>query len=118
MSVHAHRTALVTGGALRIGRAIVVDLAAHGWTIAIHYNTSDNAAKELAGDIRDEGGQAVAVAADLAREEETAGLLPRAAEEIGPLTCLINNASMPRLSRRTRSKPPAANPGTPICRST
>ena len=94
MSAHAHRTALVTGGALRIGRAIVIDLAAHGWTIAIHYNTSGNAAKALAGDIRDEGGQAVAVRADLAREEETAGLLPRAAEEIGPITCLVNNASV------------------------
>ena len=94
MSAHAHRTALVTGGALRIGRAIVVDLAKHGWTIAIHYNTSGNAAKALAGDIRDEGGQAVAVRADLAREEETAGLLPRAAEEIGPITCLVNNASV------------------------
>ena len=57
-------TALVTGGAKRIGEAICRDLAAHGFAVAIHCNRSREEADILATDIRAGGGQAAVVAAD------------------------------------------------------
>jgi NAD(P)-dependent dehydrogenase (short-subunit alcohol dehydrogenase family) len=86
--------ALVTGGAKRIGQAIVRDLAAGGWAVAIHYGKSRDEAEVLATEIRKGGGQAAAVGANLARESEVETLLPRAAAELGPLSLLVNNASI------------------------
>ena len=94
MSERPHPAALVTGGARRIGRAIALDLAAHGWSVVVHYNTSEHAARETVEEITAGGGRAAAVGADLAREEDGLRLVPRAAEEVGPLTCLVNNASV------------------------
>ena len=87
------RTALVTGAAHRIGRAIALDLAEQGFDLAIHYNRSDEAAEELAVQIRGMGRRAATLAADLGHEEETASLIGRAAEALGPVGCLVNNAS-------------------------
>ena len=87
------RAALVTGAARRIGRAIALDLAAHGWAVAVHHNRSTEAAEELVRQIDADGGRAVALAADLARETESAGLVARATEALGPLGCLVNSAS-------------------------
>lgn len=89
----AGRSALVTGGARRIGRAIALTLAAHGWDIAVHYGTSRDDAEALAGEIRRRDRRAAAIAADLTREAEVATLVPRAAEAVGPLSLLVNNAS-------------------------
>jgi len=87
------RSALVTGGARRIGRAIALTLAAHGWDVAVHYGTSRDDAEALASEIRRHDRRAVALAADLTREAEVATLVPRAAEMVGPLSLLVNNAS-------------------------
>ncbi len=87
------RVALVTGAAHRIGRAIALDLAAHGFDIAVHYNRSGKAAEELAESIRAKGRNAAALAADLASEEETETLVGRATESLGPVGLLVNNAS-------------------------
>jgi NAD(P)-dependent dehydrogenase (short-subunit alcohol dehydrogenase family) len=87
------RAALVTGAARRIGRAIALDLAREGWAVAAHYNASAEAAAETVAAIESAGGRAVALRADLAREAETAALVPRAVEAIGPLGCLVNSAS-------------------------
>ncbi len=87
------RAALVTGAARRIGRAIALDLAAQGWAVAVHHNRSAEAAEELVRQIIAGGGRAVALRADLAREAESAGLIARAVEALGPLGCLVNNAS-------------------------
>lgn len=87
------RTALVTGAAHRIGRAIARDLAAQGFDIAIHYNTSRDAAAALAAEIEAGGQRAALLDADLSREADTAALIGRAAEALGPVGCLINNAS-------------------------
>ncbi|MDP6882787.1 MAG: SDR family NAD(P)-dependent oxidoreductase, partial [Rhodospirillales bacterium] len=59
------RAALVTGAALRVGRNIALELAAHGRAVAVHYNTSGDAAAEVVERINDNGGKAVAVQADL-----------------------------------------------------
>jgi len=87
------RSALVTGGARRIGRAIALTLAAHGWDVAVHYGASRNDAEALAAEIRRHDRRAAAFAADLTRETEVATLVPRAAETLGPLSLLVNNAS-------------------------
>ena len=89
----AGRSALVTGGARRIGRAIALTLAAHGWDVAVHYGTSRDDAEALADEIRRRDRRAAAVAADLTRETEVATLVSRAAEAVGPLSLLVNNAS-------------------------
>ena len=87
------KAVLVTGGAHRIGAAIVRDFAAQGWAVAVHYHRSGEAAEALAAEIRQAGGQAAAVAADLADAAATAALVPAAVNAIGPLACLVNNAS-------------------------
>jgi len=87
------RAALVTGAAQRIGRAIALALAADGWALAVHYRASRAPADTLVAEIARAGGQAVALAADLADEAAVAGLVPRAVAALGPLGCLVNNAS-------------------------
>ncbi len=84
---------LVTGAARRIGRAIALDLARAGWAVAVHYGRSAGAAAEIVREVERGGGRAVALACDLAREAEVETLVPRAAEAIGPLTCLVNSAA-------------------------
>lgn len=87
------RTVLITGGARRIGRAIALALAADGWAVAVHYNASRPPAEALAAGIVRAGGRAVALDADLADEAAVAALVPRATAALGPLGCLVNNAS-------------------------
>ena len=86
--------ALVTGAARRIGAAIARDLARHGWAVAIHYRASKGEAEALAREIEAAGGRTATIACDLAREAEVETLVPRAVKALGPLTCLINNASV------------------------
>ena len=89
----SHKTALVTGAARRIGRAIALDLAANGWRVAIHYRGSREEALRTVETIRAAGGIATAIPADLADIDQVRALIGRCAEELGPPTCLINNAS-------------------------
>lgn len=85
--------ALVTGAAHRIGRAIALDLAHHGWAVAVHYRGSGAAADEVVAEIGRLGGRAAALDCDLSREADVVKLVPRAVKALGPLTCLVNNAS-------------------------
>lgn len=88
------RAALVTGGARRIGAALVRALADDGWQVAIHYDRSRDEAEALAGEIDHAGGRAVAVAADLADASAASALVGRAAQALdAPLVLLVNNAS-------------------------
>lgn len=84
---------LITGAAQRIGRTIALDLAAHGFGVAVHYGKSQEAAENLVKSIRDAGGRATSVKADLAIESEVAAIIPTVAKALGPLTVLVNNAS-------------------------
>lgn len=86
-------TALITGSARRIGRAIARDLAENGWQVCVHYRRSAEDADALVAEIRQAGGSAAALAADLAVEADVASLVPRCAEVLGAPVCLINNAS-------------------------
>ncbi|HEU5016484.1 MAG TPA: SDR family oxidoreductase [Pseudolabrys sp.] len=85
--------ALVTGGAQRIGRAIVLALAHAGYAVAVHARHSRTEAEELCNKIAADGGRATAVFGDLADQDVVAGLVPEASGRIGPLTLLVNNAN-------------------------
>lgn len=88
------RAALVTGGARRIGAALVRDLAQQGWKVGVHYRASGEEAAALCREIAAEGGEAVALQADLRDERATAGLIEKATVALGPLGLLVNNASI------------------------
>jgi NAD(P)-dependent dehydrogenase (short-subunit alcohol dehydrogenase family) len=88
------RTALVTGGARRIGRALALALAEDGYAVAVHYHHSRAAAEVVASGIRTAGGAAVALGADLADEDAVRDLLPRTERALGPVGCLVNNAGV------------------------
>ena len=85
-------TALITGGARRIGRAIALALASAGYGVALHAHHSRQEAEALAGDIVGSGGRASVVLADLAEHDAVRKLVPAAAA-FRPLTLLVNNAS-------------------------
>ena len=87
--------ALVTGGAVRLGRAMALDLAASGWDVAVHYNSSAGPAEDTVAKLRALGAGAIALRADLLVEEEVESLVGRAAETLGGvISLLINNASL------------------------
>jgi NAD(P)-dependent dehydrogenase (short-subunit alcohol dehydrogenase family) len=86
--------ALVTGAARRIGRALALEAAAAGYAVAVHYRGSREEAHGLADEIRAGGGEARCFAADLSLQREAQDLLPRVADDLGPVTLLVNNASL------------------------
>lgn len=90
------KTALITGGAQRIGKAIAVHLAANGWSVAIHYNRSEAPAKELASKltILYPNQQFHTFGADLKVGSSTEQLIPSVISEMGVPSLLINNASV------------------------
>ena len=88
------RTVLVTGAAIRIGRAMALDLATRGWRVVVHCNKSSAQARDLARHICESGGQAMAVEADLSQPDAADRLFDACASWHGTITCLINNASV------------------------
>ncbi len=86
--------ALITGAADRIGAAIATRLAAEGYAVVIHYRSSGEKAEALADAIGADGGRADIVQADLAKREDRMGLIAKASAPFGPLSVLINNASV------------------------
>ncbi|MAN45669.1 MAG: SDR family oxidoreductase [Alphaproteobacteria bacterium] len=87
--------ALVTGAGKRLGRAMAEALGADGWHVIVHYNSSADGAEETAAAIREAGGEAITLQADLTDEAETGDLILRAAEKLGrPVTLLVNSASL------------------------
>jgi NAD(P)-dependent dehydrogenase (short-subunit alcohol dehydrogenase family) len=91
---HEGEVAVVTGGARRLGRHLALALARRGFAVAIHYHGSRDAAEETAAEIRHLGARSVAVGADLGDPAAPEGLIAAAGTALGPLTCLVNNASL------------------------
>ena len=87
--------ALITGGAVRLGQAMALRLAARGADVVVHYASSGGPAEAVVAEARALGVNAVAVQADLLDAGAVAELVPRAAQALGkPLDVLINNASI------------------------
>jgi 3-oxoacyl-[acyl-carrier protein] reductase len=84
--------AVVTGSARGIGRAIALGLAARGASVVVNYVNSDHKAEEVAAIIREGGGKAVAVRADVTHRAQLSTLFDRAEQEIGPLDIVFANA--------------------------
>jgi NAD(P)-dependent dehydrogenase (short-subunit alcohol dehydrogenase family) len=91
--VSLKRTCLVTGGAKRLGREIALAMAHAGWDVVVHYRHSADAAAQTVSLIQQAGRQAVALPADLDAPGGATTLLANAVDALGPISCLINNAS-------------------------
>jgi len=86
--------ALVTGAAKRIGREIATALAEDGWTVGIHHRNSADEANALCHSLTEAGNTAYVVAADLDDDADIDRLAIEAVAAGGPITCLVNNASV------------------------
>jgi pteridine reductase len=93
MSARA-RVALVTGGAVRVGRAIVAEMAAAQWNVVFTYRASARAARELEGELRREDRIVLALHADLDQIETHESLVARVRAELGGLDALVNSAAV------------------------
>lgn len=87
------RVALVTGGAKRIGKEVALYLADKGYSIALHYNTSEKDAHETKVEIEQKNVSCVLFKIDLSNTKETSKLIQRVKEELGDIAILINSAS-------------------------
>ncbi len=88
------RTALVTGGAHRVGRALTLALARDGADVAIHYRNSDAEAEQTAREVEALGRKAVIIQADLADATAADSVVDSAVEGLGRLDVLVNSASL------------------------
>lgn len=88
------KTALVTGSAKRIGAAIVKDLAANGFNVAVHSVSSHDAAEGLCEIALKQGVKACSVSGDLTDAKSTRQVFANAANALGPIDLLVNNASI------------------------
>jgi NAD(P)-dependent dehydrogenase (short-subunit alcohol dehydrogenase family) len=86
--------ALVTGAARRLGREIALALARDGWDICVHYAKSRGDAHVTVGEIEGLGRRAVAINRDLAVEKGVRSMLAECTQELGPVSCIVNNASL------------------------
>ncbi|MGC6471643.1 MAG: SDR family oxidoreductase [Parvibaculales bacterium] len=88
------KTALITGGAKRIGKAIALGLAQRGWNIALHYSSSQAEAAQVLEQIQALNVSTIGLQADLADSEKVETLIPQAHEALGEVSLLVNNASL------------------------
>ena len=99
------RKALVTGGAIRVGRAISLALGQAGWKVAVHYRGSDREAVEVVRRLAEDGPGGVSVQADLADPSAAEALVSDAASSLGGLDLVVNNAAIfPRQDPLTVSR--------------
>ena len=85
---------LVTGGGRGIGASIVRLAARNGWTLAVNYRRSQEKAAAIVAEINAVGGKAIAMRADISREDEVVALFERIDDELGPIDAVVNNAAI------------------------
>jgi len=86
--------ALVTGASRGIGAAIAIALAEAGAAVAVNYRERADDAEKVVGKIKDMGGRAIAIAADVSQAASVANMVDRAASALGPINILVNNAGI------------------------
>jgi pteridine reductase len=91
----AGRVALVTGGAVRLGKALALSLAEAGAAVAVHYGSSKSAAEQTVREIQSLGVAAAAIGGDFrGAARDVAGVVERARAALGPLDILVNSAAI------------------------
>ncbi len=90
----ARGAALVTGGARRIGRVLAATAARAGYDVALHVRQVDDEAEAAAGEVRSHGRSAAILPCDLRKESATVALVGEVEAELGPVTLLVNSASV------------------------
>ena len=100
----AGRVALVTGASRGIGRAVALGLAAAGAEVAVNYRSGKDQAEAVVAAIAEAGGKGYALQADVASEDQAAGLISEVAARSGRLYILVNNAGITRDSLLLRAK--------------
>ncbi len=85
---------IVTGGSRGIGAAVAVLAGERGYAVAVNFLTGEVEAKKVVDTIMACGGRAVAIQADVAREEEIVRMFEAAERELGPIRALVNNAGV------------------------
>lgn len=88
------KIAVITGAGRGIGRAIALQFAGYGAKVVVNYRNSITQVEELLTEIKNAGGEAIAVRADISREEEAKNLLNEAVKQYGRVDILVNNAGI------------------------
>lgn len=88
------RTALVTGGARGIGRAVCQMLASEGAQVAVNFERNQAAAEKTVELLKTKGARAIAVKADVSQEDQVKEMLDKVRAELGPIDFLVNNAGI------------------------
>ncbi|MCM1288440.1 MAG: 3-oxoacyl-ACP reductase FabG [Clostridium sp.] len=88
------KVALVTGASRGIGRACAIKLGAEGYQVVVNYNSNDVAANEVVTLIKEAGGEAVAIKADVSNINEVKTLIRETVNTYGQLDVLVNNAGI------------------------
>ena len=96
MGCLSEKVAIVTGSSRGLGRAIAWEFAEHGAKVVVNYLQSKEPAEALVKEIKDKGGQAIAVQASVAHAAECGALIEAAIKEFGGLDILVNNAGVNR----------------------
>jgi NAD(P)-dependent dehydrogenase (short-subunit alcohol dehydrogenase family) len=91
---------LVTGASRGIGAATALLAARKGYAVAVNYAVHAQAAEDVVAQIRAAGARAMAVAADVAREDEVLAMFSAIDAQLGPLTALVNNAGVVDVAAR------------------
>ncbi|MCA0174341.1 3-oxoacyl-[acyl-carrier-protein] reductase [Bacillus sp. RAR_GA_16] len=91
-----NKTALVTGASRGIGRAIALELAKEGMSVAVNYAGSEAKANSVVEEIKAGGGNAIAIKANVASMEEVQGMIKEVVSTFGSLEVLVNNAGITR----------------------
>lgn len=89
-----NKIALVTGGGTGIGRATSLLLAKRGATVVVNYSRSQSDAEETVQHILSEGGQAIAIQADVSQDTDVRRMIDTIAQQFGTVDMLVNNASI------------------------
>lgn len=92
------KNVLITGASSGIGKAIALRFAREGANVAINYLSGDDEAEGVRASAEMAGGRAIAVRADISREDDVRGMFDRVCESFGTLDVLINNAGIQKPS--------------------